>query len=168
MKTLTREELIKQQNYRKQLILYFIFAIVGFSAMAVELFLCRKLDFNSIFQLGFIFLVIFIPFGIILGLRNIIKTFRTINRVKNSELRIRRMTVIDKRRVKSGTDNDWGIEFQNNITFFVNRNQQKKFSVGDECFVVFTDDSNDPDNIYPCKEYVLADDLRLTGDNLWT
>ena len=163
MKELTREQFIKDQNYRKQLVCYSIFAIAGIGITLFELSLIKTFDFNSMFQLFVIVLFVFLPFGIWLGVSKITATTLEIKKVNNGEFRIEEREVIDKTRVHADSSNRYcQIVFSETEGVWVSRTKDKEIKVGDICYLIYLSGSDYPCAIYSKRNTKLAPDMLLT------
>ena len=160
MKELTIEKFIKEQNYKKQQVIYSIFFFVALAIFLIELMLVKDLSFNSIFSLVIVTVFVLIPFGFFLGLRKMVAVTKKIKKIKNLEIIIEEKKVIDKTRVHADSSNRYcQIVFNENEGVWVSRATDKKIKVGDICYLFYLKNANTPCAIYGkkytslCKEF---------------
>lgn len=136
MKNLSIKQIIKDGNYYTQIACYSCFLLVSILVLIIELISFDGWNFNGIFQLCFIILLVVVPFGYFLGIKKIIKTSNKINMIKKLNFEIHEKTVIDMTRVNSDSSNRYcQIVFGDSDGIWVSRKKEKEFKIGDICYL---------------------------------
>jgi hypothetical protein len=169
---ITKEKIVKGSKSKFQIVVFSICTAVGFLMIILPFLLTRKLDLNSI-SLSAIFFVAFgIPFGYVIGLRNLLKTIKAQKSINADSYKIVIDKIIDMSTVASGRTSDMDDSFcQLTLQYYSNKtnenvcvsfNEFRKLHIGDRCILVFMNNGNKPTNIYPGNEYFL--DQSLAGN----
>lgn len=160
MTVLSSEQIIKNQNYRKQGICYSLFLAVAVAVLTVEVVLTKDLTFDSVFQLGIVILVIVIPFGYFLGFRRLRKTLIAISKVKTGRFYFIKKQVTDKTKVHADSSDRFSqIVFGEDDGIWVSEKQYKEIKTGDSCYLLFLENEDSPCAVYSASQYTLAPEM---------
>ena len=108
---ITKEKIVKGSKSKFQIVVFSICTAVGFLMIILPFLLTRKLDLNSI-SLSAIFFVAFgIPFGYVIGLKNLLKTIKAQKSINADSYKIVIDKIIDMSTVASGRTSDMDDSF---------------------------------------------------------
>ena len=160
MTILTKKLLISELHYYKRIVCFLIFFLAATAIFGAQFCFIKSFDFNTIFQLCFVFLFVFLPFGYFLGLRKILKTRRLLKRIKSNRFKVVEKTVVDIIMQKyDDTDRYCQIVFGKKDGVWVSEKKCKEFNIGDVCYAFYFESNNDAFAVYSAKLYSLDADL---------
>lgn len=159
---LDKELLIGDQKFGTQLLIYSLFMLTGFGFFVLGLVNAQGPDRIAIIIITAC--VSIIPFGICVGLRNIIRVLKERSKIINGDITIVEMKVLDKQHISHQEKTKHTLLIfgeKNNV--YVNAQEAKSYKVGDVCYRVFlnTASSKRKDIGFPYnkKKYILGEDL---------
>ena len=164
---LDKNKLIEDQKYGVQLVVYSLFMMAGVFFFLISLLIAKgpiKLEILIICMC-----VTIVPFGMCIGLYNIIKTLKEWNKVQMGNITIVEMKILDMRhKSMSKESRHTTLHFGDGECVFVNAYKAKKYRIGDICYRFYLNTNGNKKKFvgfpYNKKEYVLGEDLAVYLD----
>lgn len=158
MKIVNIEKIIKDGNYYKQLICFGIFFVVAILVFIIEVF--RAPNESKLIAAIVYGGIVLIPFGFFIGMRNLCRIWRALNKIKSKKFFIVERQIIDKEvRAKKDSSNDTQLIFSETDGVWVGRKISKEIKTGDRCYVIYLEGYTEPSGIYSKRKYVLDNEL---------
>lgn len=165
----TKEKIVKESGNKFEMVVFSIYTTVGVIMTILPFLLTRAVNMNSIILCAIFFLAFGIPFGYIIGLRNLIKTVKAQKSINANSFKIVVDKIVDMSIAPKGGESDMNdnscqltLQYYSNKT---NRNvcisykEFRNLHLGDKCILVFMNTDKRPDVIYPGNEYFIDQSL---------
>lgn len=171
-KTLTKEQIIKDQNFGSELPSAVIFTVLGIVIPLLPL--TAEKPFNAIIGVFFCAFVFGIPFGYLFGIKNLVKILEIKNALKKNTFKITVDTVVDVKRLncdledKKKSRKEFQIAFkkfskETNKYYVTTRRVWQRARKGDEYYLIYIGNLKNTIAVYPLKDYQLGTGLMFMG-----
>lgn len=160
---ITKEKILK--DIKKGLPVMVIFTIAMFLPLLSPLSMENLSTTNLIISELFIFTIFTIPFGCVVGLRNVIDTLHRINLIKKGKFIIVEDTITG---IYTGTQSASYFSYAGNISLKkyvgkriqIKNKEEKGLKEGNKCVLIFTKIEKKPILYYPGNKYEVDESLR--------
>lgn len=157
---ITHEKIVQDYKGGKQVSVFSVFALLGLIVPFIPFFVLKTFDLNSIMSFGFLMAVFGIPFGIFIGLKNIIYVTNVNCSIRNNKIFIIEDVIEDMRmspyHIREDDDSKYGQitleKFSNksNKVLYITSKEFKTHSEGEKCILVFSQYNKK----YPALRYI--------------
>lgn len=169
MKNITHDYLIKELKSKRAISALSVFSLCGFIIPFIPFLVLKTINANSLISFVFLFLVFGLPFGCLIGLKNIIKTSKVHNDMKNKRFSISVDEIVDMKLSKNGRASDMDDSFcklylkkyseDKKSTVSVYASIFRKLKKGDQCVLVFVRSEKYPVLVFAGNEYSVDEHL---------
>ncbi len=168
--TITKDILMQDLQIKGRTLAFGIFTIVGFLIPFAPFTVNNEINKYSIGYFIMLAIVFGVPFGYVIGLRNIINSYRAKKCIENLDItimvdKITELYVSNNEDTNGNSDSYSKLELKNyskkydkyvSVTFKTFRKLKK----GDQCILVFVPFVKKPFFVYPGNKYSLSDELK--------
>lgn len=157
---ITQKKIVQDYKGGKQVSIFSVFSLLGLIVPFIPFFVLKTIDYNSIMSFGFLMAVFGIPFGIIIGLKNIIYVINVNRSIKNNKIFIIEDVIEDMRmspyHIREDDDSKYGQitleKFSNmsNKVLYITSKEFKTYSEGEKCILIFSQYNKK----YPALRYI--------------
>lgn len=170
MKNITYDYLIKELKSKRTISVLSIFSLCGFIIPFIPFLVLKTININSLISFAFLFLAFGLPFGYLIGLRNIIATSKIFSDIKNKRFAISVDEIIDMKISKNGRASDMDDSYcklylkkyseDKKSTVSVYASTFRRLKKGDQCILVFTRTEKYPVLVFAGNEYYIDEHLK--------
>lgn len=170
METITHDFLVKEFKSKRAISALSIFALCGFVVPIIPFMVLKELNTNSLISFAFLMLVFGIPFGYLIGLKNIIKTSRIHSDLENKRFTILIDEIADMMVTKNGRASEMDDSFcelrlrrysaKKKVTIAISASKFGKLKIGDQCILIFANSEKKPVLVFAGNEYCIDEQLK--------
>lgn len=163
MKNITYDFLLEELKSKRAISALSVFSLCGFVIPFVPFLVLKTIDANSLISFAFLLLVFGVPFGYLIGLRNIIATARIHSDIKNYRFSVSIDEIVDMQVAINGRASDMDDSYcklylktyseDKKSTVSVYASTFRKLKIGDQCILVFVKSEKYPVLVFAGNEY---------------
>lgn len=175
MTILSKKTLLKDLRIIPRILGFTLFILVSTAALVTELVFTDLTNPVNLLGLTLVFVALFIPLGILIGLRNVLSAVRDYKDVVNGNIQTEVLAVKDSGRLNNHNSSyyDCYIDLEKDFTAVISRKDFRKrsYSKGSKFYTVYfprdvakrkKDHTVEPIGVYPIDEYIPDDDIKVT------